>query len=100
MLIKLFTAAALSLLAPVAQAQTAPPGQAVPATEPPVKAVPQSGRQPKPHPVDNNGPLEVSAGPDRAVQGPGRRHADRAARRAHGLGHGPGHGLGGHGRRH
>ena len=100
MLIKLLTAAALSLGAPVAQAQTLPPSQAVPATEPPVKSVPQSGRQAKPQPVDDNGPPEAPAGPDHAGPDPGRRHADRAVHRAHGPGRGPGHGLGGHGRRH
>ena len=100
MLIKLFTVATLSLVAPGAQAQTAQPGQTVPATEPPVKAVPQSGRQAKPQPVDDN---DLGGGPpdaSHADQGPSRRHADRAARRAHGPGRDPAHGLGGHGRRH
>ena len=104
MLLKLLTAAALGLVAPVAQAQPAPPAQTVPAAEPPVKSVPQSGRQAKPLPVDNDGlvagPPETSRA-GRAGRAPGRQHVDRAARRTHGPGgHGPGgHGPGGHGPR-
>ena len=101
MLLKLLTAAALGLVAPVAQAQTAPPAQTVPATEPPVKAVPQSGRQAKPQPVADDGlvdgPPEARPAdrvPDR--QHAARQHTDRAARRTHG----PGRGPGGHDRRH
>ena len=102
MLIKLFAAVALGLVAPVAQAQTAPPAQTVPAAEPPVKAVPQSGRQAKPQPVTDDVPVDGPSEPHPTDQPPGRQHADRAARRAHGPGgHGMGsHGPGGHGHRH
>ena len=103
MLIKLFIGAALGLVAtvaPVAQAQTAQPGQTVPAAEPPVKAVPQSGRQAKPLPVDDNGPGDGPPEASQAGRPPGHQHADRAARRARGPGRGAAHGLGGHGRRH
>lgn len=100
MLIKLFAVATLALAAPVARAQTSQPGQTMPATEPPIKAVPMTGHQTKPLRVDDNGLLDGPAGPDNPGRGPDRRHADRAARRAHGPGHRPGHGLGGHGRRH
>ena len=96
MLLKLLTAAALGLVAPVAQAQTAPPAQTVPAAEPPVKSVPQSSRQAKPLPVDNDGLVGGPPETSRAGRAPGRQHADRAARRTHGPG---GHGPGGHGPR-
>ena len=97
MLLKLITAAALGLLAPLAQAQTAPPSQTVPAAEPPVKAVPQSGHQAKPLPVADDGLVEGPPEARSADRAAGRQRADRAARRAHGPDRGPGHGMGGHG---
>ena len=96
MLLKLFAVATLALVTPAARAQTAQPGQPVPAAEPPVKSVPLSGHQTKPLRVDDNGPVDGPAGPNHAGRGPGRRHATRAARHARGAGHS----LGGHGRRH
>lgn len=100
MLTKLLTAAALSLVAPAAPAQTAPTGQTVPATETPVKAVPQAGRQAKPQPVEDSRPVDGSPEAGQPGHFPGRQRVDRAAHRTHSPARGPGHGLGGHGRRH
>ncbi|MFC6224403.1 hypothetical protein ACFP2F_14225 [Hymenobacter artigasi] len=73
--------------------QTGPVPTPAPAPEPPVKAVPLSGHQPKPQRVDDDGqPTDPADGPNHPNHS---RRAGRAAHHAHT--HGPGHG---HGRQH
>ena len=70
-----------------ARAQTVP-AQSAPATEPPVKAVPQTERKSKPERVDEDAP--ESAGAERSARG---NRPERSARGARG-----GQGAGGAGR--